>query len=197
MSDTHDESDSAEIFSLSDESALTDNNISSEIHIAPGNSRVHYPRLIVIEGKSFIANNHIKIRASYGMPLPPQATPSEPNQVSTTESERNEIRHTLLTVAQRIDELLLAGEWWLPMHEASKVSGLGSDWPAVREWRETYHEAIRSRYNKEIRPQVIDTYERARVRGFFDPELEEYYEGQILVVAERLPELLRRTASKP
>lgn len=197
MSETHDESNSAEIFSLNDESALTGNDISSEIHIAPGNSLVHYPRLIVTEGKSFIANSHIRIRASYGMSLPPQVTPTEPDQISTTESERNEIRHGLLALAQRIDDLLLEGEWWLPMHEASRRSSLGSDWRAVREWRENYHEAIRTRYNKEIRPQVIDTYERARVRGFFDPELEEYYEGQILVVAEKLPDLLRRTASKP
>jgi hypothetical protein len=197
MSATNDEPDPLEVFRLNDESTLEDNDIRSEIHIAPGSSTAHYPGIVVLNGNSFAAQNHMKIRASYGMLLPPEMPPAEPDQISTMESEKNEIRQELIKLAQRIDELLLGGEWWLPMHEASKRSGLGDDWRAVREWRENYHQTIRVRYNKEIRPQVIDTYERARVRGFFDPELEEYYEGHILVVAEKLPDLLRRAASNP
>jgi hypothetical protein len=197
MSATDDESDPLEVFRLNDESTLADNDIRSEIHIAPGSSTVHYPGIVVMDGKSFAAQNHIKLRVSYGMPLPPEMPPAEPDQISTMESEKNEIRQELIKLAKLIDELLLGGEWWLPMHEASKRSGLGDDWRAVREWRENYHQAIRARYNKKIRPQVIDAYERARVRGFFDPELEEYYEDHILVMAEKLPGLLRRAANKP
>jgi hypothetical protein len=197
VSATDDKSDSPEVFKLNDESILAGNDIRSEIHIAPGSSTVHYPGIIVTGGKSFVANNDIKIRVSYGMPLPPEVVPAEPDQISITESEKNEIRQELIKLAQQIDEILLGGEWWLPMHEASKRSGLGDDWSAVREWRENYHRAIETRYIEEVRPQVIDTYKQARVRGFFDPELEEYYEGHILVVAEKLPNLLRRAASRP
>jgi hypothetical protein len=197
MSATDGELDPLEVFRLNDESFLADNDIRSEIHIASGSGTVHYPSIVVMGGKSFAAQNHMKIRVSYGAPLPPEVPPAEPDQIPTMICEKNEARRELIKLAQRIDELLLGGEWWLPIHEASKRSGLGDDWRAVREWRENYNQAIRARYNKEIRPQVIDTYERARVRGFFDPELEEYYEGHILVVAEKLPDLLRRAASKP
>jgi hypothetical protein len=197
MSDTDDESDPLEVFRLNNESILEGNDIRSEIHIAPGSGTVHYPRVIVTDGQSSVTDSHIKLRISYGMSLPPEVLPAEPDQISITESEKNEIRQELTKLAQQIDEILLGGEWWLPMHVASERSGLGDDWRAVREWRENYHRAIEARYIKEIRPQVIDTYKRARVRGFFDPELEEYYEGYILVVAEKLPNLLRRAASKP
>lgn len=191
-----DKSDPLELFRLNDESTLANNDIRSEIHVAPGSSATNYPGIVVMNGKSFATNNHIRIRTSYGMPLPPEVPPAGPEQVTTTELERNEIRQGLIRLAQRIDELLLGGGWWLPMHEASRRSGLGDDWHAVREWRENYHRTIEEKYNVELRPQVIDIYRQARVRGFFDAGLEEYYEGRILVVAERLPELLRAAASK-
>lgn len=197
MSGTSDDSDPIEVFRINDQSTLADNDIRSEIHIAPGTDASHYPRMVVMNGQSAMTQNHMKIRVSYGMPLPPEVPLPEPDQISTTESEKSEIRQELINLAQQIDELLLGAGWWLPIHEASKLSGLGDDWRAVREWRKNYHEAIRARYNNEIRPRVIDTYKRARIRGFFDPELEEYYEGQILVVAEKIPDLLRRAASKP
>jgi hypothetical protein len=197
VSGTSDESDPIEVFTINDQSTLADNDIRSEIHIAPGTDAAHYPRIVVMNGGSAMTQNHMKIRLSFGMPLPPELPLAEPDQISTTESEKSEIRQELIKLAQQIDELLLGGGWWLPMHVASKRSGLGDDWGAVRVWRENYHGVIRARYNDEIRPGVIDTYERARIRGFFDPELEEYYESQILVVAEKIPDLLRRAASKP
>lgn len=196
MSTDGDEPDSIEIFRLNDESALTGNDIRSEIYVAPGSTELHYPRLVVTEGKAFIVGNYMKIRMSYGMRLPPEMPPAEPDQIPTPEWEKNEIRQELIQLAQIIDELLLGGGWWIPSHEARRRSGI-EDWQAARKWRENYHEAIRIKYSKEVLPQVIETYERARVRGFFDPGLEEYYNVDVLVTAERLPDLLRGAASKP
>ena len=144
MSTADDKPNSIEIFRIKDESTFTGNDIRSELHIAPSSSTVHYPALIATDGECFVANMHMKVRMSYGMPLPPEAPLAEPDQIPTNQLEKNELRLELIKLAQRID-LLLGDDWWLPMHEASKQSGLGDDWRAVRQWREKYHQAIRMR----------------------------------------------------
>ena len=130
------------------------------------------------------------------MPLPPEPVPEEPAQVSTTKSEKEEIRREFIKLAQQIDGLL-KDNYPLSMHEASERSGLGEDWNAVREWRRNHDQALGDKYNREILPQVIGTYEQARVRGFFEAELEKIYDAPVIVVVQKLPELLRRAAAKP
>jgi hypothetical protein len=70
-----------------------------------------------------------------------------------------------------------------------------TDIPAVRKWREEWDAQLAARYCDEIRPKVGALYIHARVRGFFDPELEDYYSSALLAGARGIPALLRKVAS--
>ncbi len=196
MKDANEDPDIPDVIRLEDDSFLAGNFIRSDIHVAPGSGKKNYGHVIRAEGGSGISASYIDIRMSYGMPLPPEPVPEEPAQVSTTKSEKEEIRREFIKLAQQIDGLL-KDNYPLSMHEASEQSGLGGDWNAVREWRRNHDQALGERYNREILPQVIDTYEQARVRGFFEAELEKIYDAPVIVVVQQLPELLRRAAAKP
>lgn len=188
------ELDSPEIIALKGESALVDNDIETELYVAANDKR-HYPDVIALERSGLIGND-VNIRVSYGMPLPPKPAPVEPAQIPTTEPEKATIRRELEELAQQIEELL-RDDYPLSPHEASERSGLGEEWPAVLNWRRSLEDGLRAKYVTEILPRVIDTYERARVRGFFDPEIEEQpHTSRVLMVIEKLPGLLRKAAAR-
>lgn len=195
MNDTSEEPDVPEVIRLEDDSFLTGNFIRSDVHVAPGSGTKNYGNAIRVTGGSGISGGCIRIRGSYGMPLPPEPVPEEPAQIPTARPEKEEIRRELIELAEQIDELLK--DYPLSMHEASARSGFGNNWNAVREWRKNYDQALGERYNREILPQVIGAYGRARVRGFFEEELERIYNVPVIVMVQNLPELLRRVAAKP
>lgn len=180
-----------EVISLHNDSTLENNSIRTELHIAPGFNMTSAGKLIRLTGRSSISASHIDMRLSYGMPLPSEPILSAPAQVPATEFEKDDIRQLLRELAQRMDALL-HGNYPLTPREASRRSGLGDDWKAVFAWRTQYDESLRVKYCTEILPQLIDTYERARVRGFFDVDLEKVYDAEVLAMAERIPALLRR-----
>jgi hypothetical protein len=183
-----------EIISLRGESSFVDNDVKVEVYAAT-NDKLHHPSIIVADGQAALIGNDMDIRVSYGMPLPLKPAQVKPAQVPTTEPEKSSIRQELRELAQRIDELF-RDDYPLSPREASERSGLGEDWQAVLNWRRNLEENLRARYINEIRPRIVDTYERARVKGFFDPELEESYTSRVLIVIETLPGLLRRVAAK-
>jgi hypothetical protein len=196
MNDTNEGPDVPEVIRLEDDSFLTGNFIRSDVHVAPGSGKENYGHVIRAKDGSGISGGYIDIRVSYGMPLPPEPVPEEPAQIPTTKPEKEEIRRELIKLAQQIDGLL-EGNYPLSMHEASERSGLGENWNLVREWRRNHDQTLEERYNREILPQVIGTYERARVKGFFEAELEKIYNAPVIVVAQELPKLLRQAAAKP
>lgn len=196
MTANYNEPDPPEVIRLNDEAALVDNDIRVEVHGA-ANEGGNYPSMVVAHGQSGLVGNEMNIRVSYGMPLPPEATPEEPAQVATTESERAGIRQELRGLAQQIEELLRDYPLSPPM--AAAYFGMevkGSDWSSVLERRRQWDEDLAAKYVSDVRPSVVNIYERARVRGFFDPELEKCYSSRLLAIAETLPPMLRRLASR-
>jgi hypothetical protein len=197
MTDNDNEPDAPEVIRLNDEAALVDNDIKVEVYGAE-NGEGNYPAIIVAHGQSGIVGSEMNIRVSYGMPLPPEAVPEEPAQVATTESERAGIRQELRGLAQQIEELLR--DYPLsPPPVAAAYFGIevkGNDWSPVLERRRQWDQDLAAKYVNDVRPSVISIYQRARVRGFFDPELEKYYSSRLLVTAEIVPPMLRRLASR-
>lgn len=197
MAANDNEPDPPEVIRLNDESALVDNEIRVEVYGAPGDGG-NYPPIIDVRDQSGLFSNEMDIRVAYGMPLPPKAVPEKPTQVATTESERAGIRRELIGIAQQIEELLR--DYPLsPPPVAAAYFGIEvkyNDWSPVLERRRQWDEELAAMYVRDVRPGVISTYERARVRGFFDPELEEKYSSSLLAVAEQLPPMLRRLASQ-
>jgi hypothetical protein len=196
VADDNDESNIPEVIRLEDSSFLDGNFIRSEIHVAPGSGQENYGSAIRVEGGSGISGGYIDIRGSYGMPLPPEKVAREPTQIAVTREEREEIRRELVELARQINGLL-RGNYPLSMHEASKRSGLGQDWPSVRVWRRSHDQALAKIYNEEILPNIIDVYRRARLRGFFDAELEKFYDVPVLAVAQDVLRFIRRTIARP
>lgn len=143
--------------------------------------------IIRMDGQSGIIDSEVKIYVN-AQPVPPP----EPPQLPTTDTERGNIQERLVELASQI-EGFLCGKFWLSMSEAMTLSGI-TDTRAAYAWRQEWHNEVAARYCREILPIVIELYEYARVRGFFDPELEECYSSRLLVTAETLPALLRRVA---
>jgi hypothetical protein len=191
------EPDPPDVIRLNDESALVDNDIKIEVY-GTTNDSLNYPSIIVAHGQSGLVGNEMNIRVSYGMPLPPKAVPEAPAQVATSESERAGIRQELIGHAQQIEELLR--DYPLsPPPVAAAYFGIevkDNNWSPVLERRRQWDEQLAAKYVRDVRPSVITTYERGRVRGFFDPELQERYTSRLLVVAKDLPTMLRRLASR-
>ena len=147
--------------------------------------RANLVSVIRIDGKSGITNSEVIIRIN-------AAPPVEPPQLDVTETEKREIGARLLELAAEIEGFL--GEYPLPMLRAMELSGT-TDIRAVRKWREEWDARLAARYCYEIRPKVGALYIHARVRGFFDPELEDYYSSSLLAGARGIPALLRKVAS--
>lgn len=157
--------------------------------------KLHYPAIIAMDGQSGLVDCDIKIRVSYGGPLPPEPRPTAPPQIAATKTERADLGRELRELAQQIEELL-RDDYPLSPYEASERSGLGQDWQAVLDWRMNLEQELRAMYLADIRPRVIDTYERARERGFFDADLEENYRSRVLMIVEKFPAWLRRAAAR-
>jgi hypothetical protein len=141
--------------------------------------------IIRMDGQSGIVDSRVKIFVN-AEPVPPQ----EPSQLPATEMEKQNIQERLVELASQI-EGFLRGKFWLSMPEAMALSGI-TDARAAHAWRQEWHKDVAARYCREIHPSVIELYEYARVRGFFDPELEERYSSPLLIDAEVLPLLLRK-----
>jgi hypothetical protein len=117
--------------------------------------------------------------------------PEEPLQLDSTETEKRDIRERLRKLASEIEDCL--GRYPLSIPDAIELSGI-TDIPAVFKWREEWDTQLATRYCAEIGPKVSELYQYARVRGFFDPELEKCYSSRLLVTAAALPLLLRTVA---
>jgi len=197
MTDNGNEPDEPPVIRLHDEASLIDNDIKVEVYGA-ANDEGNYPSIIVAHGRSGIVGSEMNIRVSYGMPLPPEAAPEEPAQVVTTKSERAGIRQELRRLAQQIEELLRDYPLSPPPVAATyfRMEVKGNDWSPVLERRRQWDQDLAAKYVSDVRPSVISVYERARVRGFFDPELEKCYSSRLLVTAEILPPMLRRLAAR-
>lgn len=124
----------------------------------------------------------------------------EPPQVDASETEKRAIRERMRQMASEIEDCL--GGYPLSVPEAKALSGL-TDIPAVFKWRREWDEKLAARYYVEIYPKLSELHECARVRGFFDPELEECYSShmfvadgkpRLIVTARDLPALLRKVA---
>src|SRR5665213_2269987 len=113
-------------------------------------------------------SNHSVWNVTFGEADTP-TPPTMPPQISASEEEKGEIRKELLDAAASIQTL--TGIWRLTPHQAEEQSGL-SDKTEAEAWRNKYDEGITQRYIAEVYPSVINAYQRARVRGFFDPEIE-------------------------
>jgi hypothetical protein len=124
-----------------------------------------------------------------GEPAPP---PTAPPQLPTTPEERDEIREELLRVAPLIGALTTI--WYVNPHEAMKRSG-GTQEDGYA-WRNQHDAEVTQRYIAEIYPSVVAVYQRGRIRGFFDPEIEKIYEETMYVQVKNLPALFTRLADR-
>jgi hypothetical protein len=191
------EPDLPEVIRLNDESSLVDNDINLEVYAVADDGQ-SYPPMIVANGQAGFFSNEMNIRVSYGMPLPPEEVPEKPAQVATTEDEKEGIRQELRRLAQQIAELLRDYPLSPPPVAAAyfDMEVKDDDWSPVLKRRRQWDEDLEAKYVRDVRPGVITLYERARVRGFFDPVLEKSYPSRLLAVAEHLPPMLRRLASR-
>jgi hypothetical protein len=142
--------------------------------------------IIRIDGGSGIVGSEVTIHVNTKPP-----PPEEPPQLDATEIEKSDIGERLRKLASEIEDHL--GEYPLSIPEAIALSGI-TDIPAVFKWRYEWDAQLAKRYCAEIYPKLNALYEYARVRGFFDPELEECYSSRLIASATRLPALLRKVA---
>jgi hypothetical protein len=140
-----------------------------------------------MDGKSTIVDCEVAIQVNT-KPVPPE----EPPQLDASETEMSDIRDRLRRLASEIEDCL--DGYPLSIPEAITLSGI-TEIPAVFKWREEWDTQLIAQYRAEIHPKLSELYAFARVRGFFDPELEECYSSRLLVTARRLPALLRRVAN--
>jgi hypothetical protein len=101
----------------------------------------------------------------------------------------------MVELASQIEEFLRDGKFWIPTHEVMKLTGLTSG-AAAQAFRKRWYDELRERYKSDLLPNVIELYRYARVRGFFDVEIEELCPSPVLVDVEKLPQLFRRLAER-
>jgi hypothetical protein len=147
--------------------------------------------ILRIDEGSGIYGSRVKISLNGAQPVPPQ----EPTQLEATEAEKQDIRARLVELASQIEEFLRNGKFWIPTHEVMKLTGLSSG-AAAQAFRRRWYDELRERYKSELLSNVIEIYGYARVRGFFDVEIEELCPSPVLVDAEKLPQLFRRLAER-
>ena len=133
----------------------------------PPSPGVHAHKVISLEGGSSINDSDVRINIGHNPP------PSPRPQLPTTKEEADQLSAELLQLGQEIQELV--APW--PLTPAEAIEGSGSqDVQVWRAWRQQYDAELQERYVDEFRPRVIEAYQRARVRGFFDPSVEESYD---------------------
>ena len=147
--------------------------------------------ILRIDEKSGIYGSRVKISLNGARPVLPQ----EPTQLEATKAEKQRIRERLVELASRIEEFLRDGKFWIPTHEVMKLTGLTSG-AAAQAFRKRWYDELRERYKLELLSNVIELYSYARVRGFFDVEIEELYSSPVLVNVEKLPPLFRGIADR-
>jgi hypothetical protein len=121
-------------------------------------------------------------------PKPPNAPP----QVPATPEERDEIRAELLRVAPLIGALTEI--WYVNPHEAMTRSGGTQEDGYV--WRDQHDAEVTQCYVAEVYPSVVAVYQKGRIRGFFDPDVETIYESTMEVQVKNLPALFTRLATR-
>lgn len=142
--------------------------------------------IIRMDGKSAIVDCEVTIHVNT-KPVPPE----EPPQLAVSETEKCDIQDRLRVLASEIEECL--DGYPLSIPEAMELSGI-TDIPVVFEWRKEWDTQLAERYCAIIRPKISELYAYARVRGFFNPELEGCCSSRLLAVARQLPALLRKVA---
>jgi hypothetical protein len=142
--------------------------------------------ILRIDDNSGIYGSRVGISLNGAQPVPPQ----EPPQLEATEAEKQSIRERMVGLASRIEEFLRDGKFWIPTHEVMKLTGLTSG-AAAQAFRKRWYDELIERYRVELLPHVVELYGYARVRGFFDVEIEELYSSSVLVDVEKLPPLFR------
>lgn len=147
--------------------------------------------ILRIDEKSGIYGSRVKISLNGAQPVLPQ----EPEQLEATEAEKQSVRERMVELGCQIEEFLRDGKFWIPTHEVMKLTGLTSG-AAAQAFRKRWYDELRERYKIEILPNVLELYSYARVRGFFDVEMEELYSSPVLVDVEKLPPLFRGLAER-
>jgi hypothetical protein len=147
--------------------------------------------ILRIDDNSGIYGSRVKIFLNGAQPFPPQ----EPPQLEATKAEKQSIRERMVELASRIEEFLRDGKFWIPTHEVMKLTGLTSG-AAAQAFRKRWYDELTERYRVELLSNVVELYGYARVRGFFDVEIEELYWSSVLVDVEKLPPLFRGLAER-
>lgn len=125
-------------------------------------------QFIHMEGQSRISDSDLKMSVSSGGAFSP--VPSEPLQLAISDSERAAIGDELRQIGEIIQNFIPT--WITPASDL--MAQAGSIDPKV--WhplRVTAEMETQERYRRDIRPRVIDVYSRARVRGYYHPQVEE------------------------
>jgi hypothetical protein len=147
--------------------------------------------ILRIDEKSGIYGSHVKISLNGAQSVLPQ----EPTQLEASETEKQSIGERMVELAGQIEEFLRDGKFWIPTYEVMKLTGLTSG-AAAQAFRHRWYDELRERYKSELLPNVIELYSYARVRGFFDVEIEELYSPPVLIDVEKLPPLFRGLAER-
>jgi hypothetical protein len=154
----------------------------------PPSPGVHAHKVISLEGGSSINDSDVRINIGHNPP------PSPRPQLPTTKEEADQLSAELLQLGQEIQELV--APW--PLTPAEAIEGSGSqDVQVWRAWRQQYDAELQERYVDEFRPRVIEAYQRARVRGFFDPGVEESHDLRSLPGVVTLSPRLIALATRP
>lgn len=125
-------------------------------------------QLVHMEGQSRISDSDIRTTISSGGAFSP--VPCEPLQLAVSDSERAAIGEELRRIGEIIQNFIPT--WITPARDF--MAQAGSIDPKVwRSLRATAEMETQERYRRDIRPRVIDVYSRARVRGYYHPQVEE------------------------
>jgi hypothetical protein len=147
--------------------------------------------ILRIDEGSGIYGSRVKISLNGAGPVLPQ----KPAQLEASEAEKQSIRERMVDLAGQIEAFLREGKFWIPTHEVMKLTGLTSG-AAAQAFRHRWYDELRERYKSDLLPNVIELYGYARVRGFFDVEIEELYSSPVLIDVEKLPPLFRGLAEQ-
>lgn len=149
---------------------------------------VHGPVGVLFTGSSHADHSVLTVTVNGERPPPPTAPP----QVPITPEERDEIRAELLRVVPLLQALTAI--WYADPLEAMRQSG-GTQEDGY-EWRDQHDAEVTQRYVNEVYPSVVAVYQRGRVRGFFEPEIERIYESTMFVQVNKLPALFTQLAAR-
>jgi hypothetical protein len=128
-------------------------------------------RVFHLQDNASISGSDVRTTIVQAGATPP--VPVAPPQVETSEVERKSLGDEIVAVGELIRDLTKV--WPLPVTVAIEQTG-STDPQVFQPFRRRYADELQERYRREFRPVVMDVYDRARVRGYFDPEAEEKFE---------------------